>query len=137
MSDKNLIRINVAAAVIIENSKVLLTRRKRGEHLEGFWEFPGGKMEEGETPEICLERELFEELGVKTKVGEAILENKHDYSNRSIKLIALITELLDHNISLQVHDKFEWVPVEKLLKYKLSPADIPIAAKILETMHDI
>ncbi|MBU3915944.1 (deoxy)nucleoside triphosphate pyrophosphohydrolase [bacterium] len=132
MSDKNVKHIEVAAAVIIKDNRVLLTRRKRGEHSEGFWEFPGGKIEKGETPPACLERELFEELGVKSKAHEVIIESKYTYANRSILLIALRAELLDNNISLRVHDKLKWVPAEKLLEYKLSPADIPIAAKILE-----
>jgi len=124
--------IDVVAAVIIDHGKVLLTRRKRGEDQEGFWEFPGGKIEEGETPQACLERELIEELGVQAMAGDVIIESKYEYSNRSIKLIAINAKLLGSNISLKVHDKLEWVAAEDLLSFRLSPADISIAAKILE-----
>ena len=62
----------VTAAIIIQNGNVLLTRRSPGESLPGYWEFPGGKIEDGETPQVCLERELKEELCITTKAGQII-----------------------------------------------------------------
>lgn len=132
MSEKT---IDVAAAVIIDHGKILLTRRKRGEDQEGFWEFPGGKIEKGETPQVCLEREIAEELGVQAIASDIIIESKYEYSNRSIRLIAINAKLLGSNISLRVHDKYEWVAAEDLLSFKLSPADIAIAAKIFEMSY--
>jgi 8-oxo-dGTP pyrophosphatase MutT (NUDIX family) len=66
---------NVTAAVIYNNGKVLLTRRAPGEKHAGWWEFPGGKIEEGETPEQCLARELTEELGIETVIGRLAAES--------------------------------------------------------------
>ena len=72
--------IDVAAGIIQrEDGKILLARRKPGSHLAGYWEFPGGKIEEGESPEECLERELLEELGIVTKTGAFVAESVYDY----------------------------------------------------------
>ena len=117
----------VTAAIIIKNNHVLLARRKQGQKLAGYWEFPGGKIEKNETPESCLERELFEELNVKIKAGKIIAESIYHYSHCSIKLLGLESILLSNSIKLSVHDKVKWVPIENTTNLKLAPADIPIA----------
>ncbi len=117
----------VAAAIIIKNKCVLLTRRKPGERLAGYWEFPGGKLEERETPQKCLERELLEELGIKARAGEIIAESEYHYDHGAFKLLALLTTIEEKNLTLKVHDRAEWVPLHSLLNYKLAAADIPIA----------
>jgi 8-oxo-dGTP diphosphatase len=124
---------SVTAAIIFNNDCVLLTRRKSGENLEGYWEFPGGKIEGNETPQECLERELFEELGVHSKAEKILVESIYSYKNGTIKLIGIKTDLIDNRIVLSVHDKFEWVPIQMLLDYQLAPADIPIAEYIMRT----
>jgi len=121
----------VTAAIILKDDSILLTRRKAGEKLAGFWEFPGGKIEEGETPQVCLERELYEELGVRSRALEIIAESVYTYDHGVIKLIGIKTELHDDSFRLSVHDKAAWVPMQNILNYKLAPADIPIAEKIL------
>ena len=122
----------VTAAIVIEGDKVLLGRRGPNVPLHGHWEFPGGKIEYWETPQECLEREIFEELGVTSKAGEVIAESDYLYEQGAINLLALLTVIADHNFKLTVHDKIEWVPITALLEYKLAPADIPIAKKIME-----
>ena len=79
-------RIVVTAAVIRKGDCFLLTRRLRGTHRAGCWEFPGGKCERGETHEACLERELAEELGVRARVGARIFDIVHDYPERTVEL---------------------------------------------------
>ena len=74
--------IDVAAAVILDNDKIFAARRKPGTHLEGYWEFPGGKVKTNETPEQCLFRELQEELCIITEVGQYIGESVHDYDTK-------------------------------------------------------
>lgn len=124
----------VTAAIIIRDNKILLARRKEGERLAGYWEFPGGKIEKDETPQTCLERELYEELGVRARAGEVIAESEYHYDHGSIKLLAIRAELLDDNLALQVHDRVEWVDILEIMKYKLAPADVPVALKIMESV---
>lgn len=78
--------IIVAAAVVEQDSRYLVTRRLRGTHLEGFWEFPGGKCEAAETQAQCLVREIREELGCDVTIGEKLLSVAHTYPERTVEL---------------------------------------------------
>ena len=118
--------IDVAAAVIVVDGKVFAARRKLGLHLAGCWEFPGGKVESGETPEQCLFRELREELSIITKVGQYIGENLHDYGSKIVRLIAFQVEHVEGDIQLVEHDELRWLAVEELDSIDWAPADIPI-----------
>jgi len=77
----------VAAAVVVEGGRVLLSQRKRGSHLEGLWEFPGGKVEDGEDPRDALARELREELGIDVDVGDVVDVTFHRYPSKSVLLL--------------------------------------------------
>jgi len=121
---------NVSAAIVIKGKSILLGRRSPSVNLSGFWEFPGGKQDPGETIQECLERELFEELSVPSIAGGIFYESIFKYDGGTINLIGIMTELLDTNFTLSAHDKVEWVRISELLSYKLAPADIPIAEKI-------
>ena len=123
-------RIKVTAAIIIQAGCVLLARRGQGTHLEGYWEFPGGKIEEGESPQQCLRRELREELEITTEIGPIVAENIHRYGNREIHLLALKASILTGVPKRKVHDRVAFIPLEYLLSMKLAPADVPIAAAI-------
>lgn len=120
----------VSAAIIIEDGKVLLARRAKGEKLAGYWEFPGGKREDGETIEQCLVREIREELALHIKVLHEFGVSHYQYPGGEIQLIALSCEIEGGNPTLSVHDAVEWVAVRDLLHYQLAPADIPIAQQI-------
>jgi 8-oxo-dGTP diphosphatase len=117
----------VTAAIIISDQKVLLTRRGPSEKLAGYWEFPGGKVEDEETLEDCLRRELHEELGVEAVIGEVMAESEYHYDHGSFLLVGMYASLSSKDLKLTVHDQAEWVPVEDLLSYQLAPADIPLA----------
>jgi len=78
--------IVVTAAVVERDGRYLVTRRLRGTHLEGYWEFPGGKCEPGETHAACLVREIREELGCDVHVGEKLLSVAHEYPERTVEL---------------------------------------------------
>jgi len=121
----------VTAAIIIKKNKVLIARRNAGS-LSGFWEFPGGKIEQGETVQECLARELFEEFGVQAKVGEVFAESEYKYDHGTIKLIALHAEIAETKLTSNAHDKVGWINPKDLLSFKLAPADIPIAEKIVD-----
>ena len=124
--------VKVVAGIIVKESKILLTRRGPEQSLAGFWEFPGGKMEGGESPEDCLKRELYEELGIDAKVGAFVASNIHQYPAVEVDLHAYWVEFNFLDFALVVHDRAEWVEVEQLVYYELSPADIPIAEVVCE-----
>lgn len=123
----------VTAAVIFKDGYVLATRRGPGQSLAGNWEFPGGKVEPGETLAQCLARELKEELGLDVSVGDVIAESEYQYDHGAIRLIALKTEIVAGTLSLTVHDRAEWVLPSRLEELQLAPADIPIA-RVLRKM---
>ncbi len=123
--------IEVVAGILVKKNKVLIARRAPHKSMPGKWEFPGGKIEASETPEAALERELFEEFGVKTKTGEFIATSEHDYGSFKIKLLAYFSTYEEGNFNLTDHDQIEWVKLEKLLEFDLAKADVPIVEKIL------
>ena len=115
----------VTAAIIRKDSKILIARRAQNKHLGGYWEFPGGKIEEGETPQECLKRELEEELGIVVNVGAFFMENEHHYEDKIIQLQAFECEHISGNIMLNDHDQIEWVHPSEFINFKFAPADIP------------
>jgi len=121
----------VAAAIIYRDGNILITRRAPGEKLAGMWEFPGGKLESGETPQSCIVRELREELGVESDAGEILTTSVFTYPGGTIELIAVIVSLQSAVLTLRVHDRAEWAIPQYLLGYELAPADIPIAEEII------
>jgi mutator protein MutT len=120
--------IIVTAAIMVKSSKVFAARRSPGSHMAGYWEFPGGKIEAGETAEECLTRELFEELGIVTKVGKFFGESTHDYGTKTIQLLAYKVEHVSGEFELMVHDKLRWLSLYELDEVKWAPADIPLVA---------
>jgi len=126
----------VAAGIIVSDGRVLLTRRAENEHEAGLWEFPGGKLEAGETPQQCLERELREELGVRIRAGKVLAESDYRYHHGAIRLLAIWAEIVSGPMALSVHDRAEWVSLEQLESYDLAPADVPIARKLREIFSD-
>ena len=129
---------DVTAAVIIQDEKVLITRRAADQKHAGWWEFPGGKGEDGESPEACLRRELMEELGVDALIGDLFAESIFRYESGAIRLLAYRAEIISGEIRLSVHDECQWVSAEELAKYKLLPADRPIAEKLakIQTLRE-
>lgn len=119
--------IDVVAA-IIENDcgKILIAKRKKGKILEGYWEFPGGKIDEGESAEVSLERELKEEMNIKIEVKEYIGESLYSYERGPIRLLAFKCEIIEGTIILVDHEAYKWVNIKELSSFKLAPADIPI-----------
>ncbi|MFT6898915.1 MAG: mutator protein MutT [Paraglaciecola sp.] len=118
--------IEVAAGIIVKANKVLAARRKSGLHLAGYWEFPGGKLEPGESPENCLVRELREEFGVETRVTDYIGENIHVYGDKTIHLMAYRVEHLNGEFQLIYHDEIKWLSITDLESLQWAEADIPL-----------
>lgn len=123
--------IKVVAAILQKEDKILIARKKQGKPLAGYFEFPGGKIEEGETPEESLIRELMEEMNIKIAVKEYIGESVYDYgNNKVISLLGYTAEIIDGEIKLSDHDRYEWVTLEQINNYKIAPADIPLIYKL-------
>lgn len=120
----------VVAAIAVRDGMVLLARRKPGESNAGLWEFPGGTVKDGETPQQALIRELREEMAVRAKAGSVFARSEYRYPEGAIMLVAVQAELESFDFSPTDHDLVEWVPLGKLLEYDLSPADIPIAREL-------
>lgn len=123
---------HVAAAWIVNDGKVLIARRKKGETHAGFWEFPGGKIEENETPQSCLEREMEEELGLRVRAGRVITESNDHSSHGSFIVMAIEAEILEGELKLTVHDRAAWVDLQELKSFTLAPADKNLVDKILD-----
>ena len=131
MSKSNLIR--VTAAILEKDGKTLIAKRKTGDKLfAGLWEFPGGKVEEGETPEECMARELKEELEIEVEVVEFITSNKHKYPHGYFELIAYRVKYISGEIVLNDHDDFKWVTIDEMDSFEFPPADIPIIKKLTD-----
>jgi 8-oxo-dGTP diphosphatase len=118
--------IEVTAAIIEEGDKFLIARRAKGKHLSGFWEFPGGKIEEGETAEACLHRELNEEFQINVFIDSYVGESYYNYPSKKINLKAFTCKITSGEIKLIDHDKVEWITIEEINKYKFAPADLPL-----------
>ena len=121
--------IVVTAAVIERDDAFLVTRRQRGVHLEGYWEFPGGKCEPGESLADCLRRELREELDTDATVGEEMFTVTHDYPERSVELHFLKCNLLDEPRPL-LGQEMRWVPRDELSALQFPPADDELIARL-------
>ena len=124
--------INVTAAILRRQNEILIARRPIGDQLEKKWEFPGGKVEDGETPEKCLSRELQEELDIETAVGAHLISNEHHYDHCSICLMAYEVVLVNGTPAPGFHDKIKWVAIENLDNYDFAPADLPIVSFLLD-----
>ena len=94
------------------------------------WEFPGGKIENNETPEQCLKRELKEEFDIDVSVGEYLGSNIYHYDHISIELLAYRTFWEGGDINLKDHDDFKWASLKQLDNYDFAPADIPFVNKL-------
>lgn len=122
--------IVVTAAVIERDGRLLVTRRLEGTHLEGYWEFPGGKCDAGESLDACLSRELREELAVDATVGDEILTTRHQYPDRRVELHFFHCELHGDPVP-QMNQQMQWVPREALASLKLPPADDELVARLM------
>lgn len=126
--------IKVVCGIIFKDNLVLICRRKPEKSLGGYWEFPGGKVENDESYEESLLRELIEELNFKVEIKRHFFDIVHHYDKGSIELISFICVTSGTVVESTDHDLLEWVEVDDLLNWKLAPADIPIAKKLIEKL---
>lgn len=123
--------IEVAAAIIVKDNKVFATQRGYGEFKDG-WEFPGGKLEPGESAREALVREIREELDVDIRVGRLLETVEYDYPEFHLKMHCFICELLSEEIVLKEHEDARWLKEEELDTVDWLPADVGVIGKIFE-----
>jgi len=121
------VTIVVTAAIIERDGRFLMARRLKGTHLEGLWEFPGGKIEPGESLEACLARELDEELGVPCRVGRLRLATTHEYPGRRVELHFFDCEI-DGEPRPLLGQELRWVSASELASLPLPEADAGLVA---------
>jgi mutator protein MutT len=123
--------IDVAAALLFRDGRVLITQRRPDDHLGGLWEFPGGKREPGETLADCLRRELREELGLEVQVGEVVERATHSHPDRAVHLEFFRCALLAGEPRPLGCQDLAWVSPDELARYTFPPADARLVDKLL------
>ena len=123
-------RIEVAAGVLRRGDTVLLAERVRGGHGDSYWEFPGGKIEPGESPAEALERELEEEIGVRIKSPEPLITLSHDYPQRQVRLHVFSVHVWRGEPAGREGQALQWCAVSALERIQLLEANAPIVAAL-------
>ena len=125
-------RIVVAAAVIEREGKILLTRRMKGAHLAGMWEFPGGKQEPGESIEACIARELQEELAIAVSVGQELITVDHAYSHKKLRFVVHCCDWVSGEPQPLASQQVRWVHPTGLAAFPFPAANARIIAALLQ-----
>lgn len=121
--------VRVVAAIIIENGKVFATQRGYGEFKDG-WEFPGGKIEPGETPEEAIVREIKEELDTEVEVIELLDTVEYDYPNFHLSMGCFICKIKSGDLVLKEHEAAKWLTKDTLGSFEWLPADMGLVGEI-------
>ena len=127
--------IHVSAGLIRKGAKYLIAQRRKGSHLAGYWEFPGGKLEQGESLQDCLEREIEEEMGIKIRAGRVVLTIEHAYPDKTISLHVMNGSILSGEPRAIECQAFQWVEIKDLQDFVFPPPDMKVIAYLCETQE--
>ena len=124
--------IEISMAVVVHNDKFLIAQRKKGKFPELLWEFPGGKLEQGETLQECVQREFKEELEKEITVHDFFMDTVHTYENKGdFHLNAFWASCCDDSLpALNEHNDAQWITLSELDKYEFCPADEPFISAL-------
>jgi len=125
----------VTAAVIEQGGKILIAKRRAGDRFAQLWEFPGGKLEPGESPGQCLQRELREELGIETQLKEFIGSFPFTSPALSIELLAYEVRIVSGCLVLSDHEELRWVSRKELGNFSFTEPDLPLVRILREELE--
>ncbi|MBQ3546733.1 MAG: (deoxy)nucleoside triphosphate pyrophosphohydrolase [Lachnospiraceae bacterium] len=127
--------IKVVAAIIKDNDKIFATKRGYGE-FKGGWEFPGGKVEEGETGEQALKREILEELDTEIEVGKLIDTVEYDYPTFHLSMQCFVCGIVSGDLVLKEHESAKWLTKDELYSVEWLPADVGLIPKVENMLEE-
>lgn len=129
-------RIDVVGAVFVRDGKILAARRGASKSLPGLWEFPGGKIENGESAENALLREITEELKCEVEIGEYLTTTDYEYSFGVVSLSTYYVRLIGDDPVLTEHTEIRWLRPDELFEVEWAPADIPAVELLANNFAD-
>jgi 8-oxo-dGTP diphosphatase len=129
----------VSAAIIVENKKILCVQRNKGkyDYISYKYEFPGGKLEEGENEEDALKREIAEELNLEIDVAEIFLVVTHEYLDFNLTMHSYLCKANTEQLVLKEHIDAKWLYKNELIELDWAAADLPIVSKLINTNHEL
>jgi 8-oxo-dGTP diphosphatase len=129
----------VSAAIIVENKKILCVQRNKGkyDYISYKYEFPGGKLEEGENEEDALKREISEELNLEIDVAEKFLVVTHEYLDFNLSMHSYLCKANTEKLFLKEHIDAKWLYKNELIELDWAAADLPIVSKLINTNHEL
>lgn len=129
----------VSAAIIVENKKILCVQRDKGkyDYISYKYEFPGGKLEEGENEEEALKREISEELNLEIDVAEKFLVVTHEYLDFDLTMHSYLCKANTEQLVLKEHIDAKWLYKNELIELDWAAADLPIVTKLINTNHEL
>lgn len=124
--------VKVTAALVKHNNKILIAQRRSTGRFANKWELPGGKIDPGETPEECLQRELREELGIETRIGSLFSDTLYTHEQGQIRQFTFWAELIDNpsEIHMEEHQALAWVTTAEIAQYEFAGADLAVVARL-------
>jgi 8-oxo-dGTP diphosphatase len=125
----------VTAGLLVREGRVLIALRKAGKHMGRKWEFPGGKIQPGESPEECLRRELAEELDIEARIGGLVGAARYSNGVVDLEILLYRAEYLSGSFTLHDHEALAWVAPGQLESYDLADSDRELARQAINTLR--